>query len=617
MSDFLQEDPALVQDFLTESTELLQQLEQAMVELETQTADSEVVHRAFRALHTIKGTSGFLGLGQIVELAHKAEDVLGQVRKGTHPVTPQVIDAVLRSADHLRAMLEDVRSGALREHDIHAVLADLNALLTTPSTDRPLLGELLIVDGAINHRELRESLAEGGKSGRKLGEVLIEKKYVEPAHIDDALERQKAASDKESMRTLRVDAGKIDDLVNLVGELVIERNRLGLVARCSEGETTGGSAVQDCVVRVSFLTQQLQAAVLRTRMVPVATVFRRLPRMVRDLAKALDKRVNLEIEGEETELDKSVVEEIGDPIMHLVRNSLDHGIESPQARIASGKSETGTLRMIAMQVGDHIEIVVSDDGAGIDPERVGTKAVERGMITAERLRAMAPAEVADLVFLPSLSTAAKVSDISGRGVGLDVVKANLKKLGGSVTLENQPGRSCTFRLRLPLTLAMVRVLLVECVGETYGIPLPTVVETARVPASQVHCGTNSDEHYINMRGRVLPLVTVAELFPTRSQPPSTAHPQGSEPIRQDARDGASDMLRVVVVASGAEHFALVVDRMFGQEETVIKPLGNFLRHVPGLAGATISSNGNVVLVLDPPSLSALLQHPPVHEVHAC
>ncbi len=595
MSDFLQEDPALVQDFLTESTELLQQLEQAMVELDSQPADVELVHRAFRALHTIKGTSGFLGLSRIVELAHKAEDVLGQVRKGTSPVTPQLIDVVLRSADHLREMLDDVRTGKVREHDIQAVLAKLDALLSPLSSDHPLLGELLIVDGSINHHELKESLDEGARSGRKLGEVLVEKQLVAPSQVNESLERQKVSAEKESMRTLRVDAEKLDDLVNLVGELVIERNRLGLVARSSEQESTGGSAIQDCVVRVSFLTQQLQAAVLRTRMVPVATVFRRVPRMVRDLANALGKRVNLAIEGEETELDKSVVEEIGDPIMHLVRNTLDHGIETPEKRAASGKSEVGTLRMVAMQVGDHIEIAVSDDGAGIDPGRVGAKALERGMITAERLQGMSPAELAELVFLPSLSTAAKVSDVSGRGVGLDVVRTNLKKIGGTVTLENQPGRGCTFCLRLPLTLAMVRVLLVQCGEETYGIPLPAVVETARVPASDVHRGTDA-ERYINMRGRVLPLVTVADLF-------------GSS-VNQD-----SDMLRVVVVANAVEHFALIVDRMIGQEETVIKPLGNYLRHVPGLAGATISSSGNVVLVLDPPALASLVQRRT--EVHAC
>lgn len=594
MPDFLQEDPALVQEFLTESGELLQQLDQAMVELETQPGNIELVHQAFRALHTIKGTSGFLGFNQIVELAHKAEDLLGQVRKGSRPVTPQVIDAVLRSADHLRTMLDDVRAGKLREHDIHAVLANLDELLAPSSPDRPMLGELLIVDGSINRAELKESLVEGASSGRKLGEVLVDKMLVSATQVDEALERQKLGAEKESMRTLRVDADKLDDLVNLVGELVIERNRLGLVARSSENDGATGSAIQDCVVRVSFLTQQLQVAVLRTRMVPVATVFRRVPRMVRDLAKALSKRVNLEIEGEETELDKSVVEEIGDPIMHLVRNSLDHGIEPPAARLASGKTETGTLRIVAAQVGDHIEIAVGDDGGGIDPDRVAAKALERGMVSAERLRDMSPQELAELVFLPSLSMAAKVSDISGRGVGLDVVRANLKKIGGSVTLENRPGRGCTFRLRLPLTLAMVRVLLVASGGETYGIPLPAVAETARVPASEVHYGTNA-ERYINMRGRVLPLVTVAELFG------STA--------KQD-----SEMLRVVVMATAVEHFALVVDQMIGQEETVIKPLGNYLRHVPGLAGATISSSGNVVLVLDPPALPSLLQR---QVVRAC
>lgn len=393
-------------------------------------------------------------------------------------------------------------------------------------------------------------------------------------------------------RTIRVDVAKLDELINLVGELVLERNRLQHLSRTfSESQASKEefeSALLQSTGRLSFITDELQTAGLSTRMVSVEAIFRRFPRMVRDLAGSLGKQVELVIRGEDTELDKTVAEEIADPLIHLLRNSLDHGIERPQTRIEHGKPPKGTVRVEARQEGDNVIIEIADDGAGMDRARLAKKALEKGLITQDQLAAMSPREILDLIFLPGFSMAEQVSDVSGRGVGMDVVRSNMKKLNGTIDLESDLGRGSCVRLRLPLTLAILPVLLVSVDRETYALPLRAVVETIRVNACDLHRANHVD--MLRLRDRVLPVCWLQQAvgLPAKS--------------RAEQR-----LLRVVVLAAGEKRVGLVVDQLVGQEETVIKPISSHLRHIQGLSGATISGDGEVRLILDPAGIIQLIE----------
>jgi two-component system chemotaxis sensor kinase CheA len=592
----MQQDAALLQEYLTECDELVQGLDQDLVRLETAPEDPDVLNRVFRAFHTIKGTSGFMGLTQIVELTHHAEDVLNLLRKGERKVNRRTMDVLLAVLDQLRRMLADLRNQTPKLYELGTLLGSLRQIQEgQPGDDRPMLGEILVAQKVITHAEREAVLEEAVTSERKLGEVLVEKKLASPSQVREALQQQAAAEPRaEGARTIRVDVAKLDALVNLVGELVLERNRLQQLQRDWTQQRVGAEkfagAFAQSAARVSFLTEELQAASLRTRMVPIDMTFRRFPRLVRDLAISLGKEVDLEIRGEETELDKTVVEEIADPLMHLVRNALDHGIERPAERAAKGKPRKGTVRLEARQEGDHIIVQVSDDGAGIDPQRIARKAAEKGLVSAERARAMSAREILDLIFLPGFSTAEQVSDVSGRGVGMDVVRTNLERLNGVIEVQSEPGQGARVTLRLPLTLAILPALLVEAEGDTYALPLRSVIEAIRVPAREVHRVESSE--VLRLRERVIPLVRARKLFGS-----------GNGLAEEEEAGAGEAQLCAVIIGVGEKRVGLVVDRLVGQEETVIKPLGSYLKHIPGVAGATIGGDGRVRLILDPGAIA--------------
>jgi len=438
-NEFLQ-DPLMLQEFLAESEELLQRTDQDMIALEAAPKDAELLNRVFRALHTIKGTASFLSLQPVVRLSHGAEDVLNSLRRGEIDLSKRVIDALLSTRDQLGQMLNDLRQGGLKQYELDPLLAELEAV--HKPADTPLrLGEILVASGAIDASTLDSVLQEQAATpaGPKLGELLMKKGLASAADIGNALEKQKQAVKEEASstsQTMRVSVCKLDELINLIGELVLERNRLAQLSRDLNSDRQlhhhRDSGFAECAARISFITEELQAAGLRARMVPVDTVFRKFPRLVRDVSHSLQKEVGLQIRGEDTELDKTMVELIGDPLVHLIRNSLDHGIELPEARAQAGKPRQGTIRLEACQEGDQIVISVGDDGAGIDPERVLRQALQKGLVTAERARQLSPREILDFIFLPGFSTAEKVSNISGRGVGMDVVRTNLKRMNGSI-----------------------------------------------------------------------------------------------------------------------------------------------------------------------------------------
>jgi len=599
VTDDLSQDPALIQEFLVESEELLQGMDQDMVALESSPHDAELLNRIFRAMHTIKGTSGFLGFDPVVRLSHRAEDVLNAVRRGEAQLDRPCMDALLVARDQLGNMLQDIRQGGLKQYQLDALLAEL-AEAQKPRVSPPI-GELLVKDQIITPATLDALLAEQASAPepRKLGHLIVEKGLSTPVQVGDALARQKEIADSlSSSQTMRVDARKLDELINLVGELVLERNRLAQLSRdCSSGSLAVdelSSALGQSSARLSFITDELQSAGLKTRMVPIEMVFRRFPRLVRDVARNLQKDVQLVIRGEDTELDKTMVELIGDPMVHLVRNSLDHGIETPDAREQAGKPRQGTIRLEARQEGDQIVITISDDGAGISPERIGRKAIEKGLITTEQLRLLSPREILDFIFLPGFSTAEKTSDLSGRGVGMDVVRTNLKKLNGSTEIDSRPGLGTSVHLRLPLTLAILPVLMVRVADETYALPLRSVAETAQVNLQNVHRVEGCE--VLCLRDETLPLIRLGQLF--QSSPSLAAGASNS---------GAETGRKVVILGVAEKRAALLVDQLLGQESTVVKPLGNYLHGCPSLAGATISGDGRVRLVLDPAGLLAASQ----------
>jgi len=597
------QDPALVNEFLVESEELLQRADQDLVALESAPQDAELLNRIFRALHTIKGTSGFLGFDPIVRLSHRAEDVLNTLRRGEIHLTQPMMDALLKVRDQLGRMLSDIREGGLKQYSIDGLLAELEAV-QKPSGDmfpqgEPLASPAMPQPGGCETAPQEQAASPGTP---KPGEAVDSEGTPPAAEMGGAPAPPKAvipAAENAATQTMRVDVRKLDQLINLVGELVLERNRLAQLSRDVRAARVPSqnldSTLEEFTCRLSFLCEELQVAGLKTRMVPIETVFRKFPRMVRDVAHNLQKEVQLVIRGEDTELDRTMVELIGDPLVHLVRNSLDHGIETPEVRERAGKPRQGTIRLEACQEGDQIVISISDDGAGISPERIGRKAVEKGLVTADQLRLLGPREILDFIFLPGFSTVEKASDLSGRGVGMDVVRTNLRKLNGSIEIDSPPGSGTNMRLRLPLTLAILPVLMVRVADETYALPLRAVVETAQVDPRNLHCVEGCE--VLCLRKETLPLIRLGQLF----QSDSSSSPG-------DTASGSTEHTRkIVILGIGGKRVALLVDQLLGQESTVVKPLGNYLHRCSSLAGATISGDGRVRLVLDPAGLLAASQ----------
>jgi two-component system chemotaxis sensor kinase CheA len=594
VSNEFSQDETLVKEFLTESEELLQRMDLDMVALEATPQDAELLNRIFRAMHTIKGTSGFLGFDPVVRLSHRAEDVLNCLRRGEVRLTRRMIDALLTARDQLGRILADIRTGTPQEYVLDGLLDELDAVRVAAPT--PRLGEILAQTGAVSpeavEAALQEQMSVPEPDRKKLGKILVDKGVATAVDVGNALAQQKQVTDGGAAnQSMRVDTRKLDELINLIGELVLERNRLTQLSRdVSAGRHTPetlNAVLAQSTSRLSFVTEELQTVGLKTRMVPIDTVFRKFPRLVRDITRGLEKEVDLVLEGQETELDKTMVELIGDPLVHLIRNSLDHGIERPEVRVAAGKPPKGTMHLKAEQQGDQIVISISDDGAGIDPENIARKAVERGLVSAEKVHDLSKHEILDFIFLPGFSTAEKVNDISGRGVGMDVVRTNIKKMNGAVELDSEVGLGTTVRLRLPLTLAILPVLLVRVAEEIYALPLRSVLETSRIQVKEIH--RVEGHEVLRLRDATLPLLRLAEI------------------VTAKVASGGVAGDKVVILGVGGQRAALLVDELVAQESTVVKPLGAFLHGCSSLAGATISGDGHVRLVLDPTGLLASAQ----------
>jgi two-component system chemotaxis sensor kinase CheA len=609
----------IVKDFLVESYENLDRLDRELVGLEKNPDDRDALASVFRTIHTIKGTCGFLGFNKLEAVAHVGENLLARLRDRQLTLTPEITTALLSMVDAVRQMLNQIEGSRQEgERDNSVLIASLTRLLQpaavpaqsevvsaltsapeaadvpmkkVPLNDVPLnIGDILMQRAGVTPAALLLA-AEKQKEGdpRRIGEILVEQGAARPADVVDALRiQQSSRTQTASDSTIRVDVGLLDKVMNLVGELVLARNQVLQFA--NRIKDTGFLAASQ---RLNLITTELQEGIVKTRMQPIGNIWGQFPRTVRDVALGCGKEVAIEMEGKETELDKTIIEAIKDPLTHLVRNSVDHGIELPEDRVEAGKNRTGRLTLRAFHEGGQVNIEISDDGAGLNADRIRKKAVERALITAEQASRMSEPEILNLIFEPGFSTAEKVTNVSGRGVGMDVVKTNVERIGGTVDIQSTSGLGTTVRVRIPLTLAIIPALVVSCGGDRYAIPQVSLLELVRLMGDQIRTGIEmvhgAPVH--RLRGRLLPLVYLSrELKLAADASPATA------------KDGA---VNIVVLHADERQFGLVVDQIHDTEEIVVKPLRKQLKTVKIFAGSTIMGDGKVALILD---VLGLAQH---------
>ncbi len=645
----------ILQDFLVESFELVEKLDEDLVELESRPDDLDLLNGIFRVAHTIKGASSFLNFDVLTHLTHHMEDVLNKARHGELQITPEIMDVILESVDLMKQLLEQIRDTASDEGiDVSEVVKKLDQIsggdgnVETPASSNEnqqeasqeeakeeevkeeapqeesssadeedeidyenlspeeieaeierLLAKRQEEDRKKREAKKKKQQQSGGEAKKEESQEESKSSAPTPAPASQPKQEQPKAQPQQKAQqtraaaapakkapapveqTIRVDVKRLDHLMNLIGELVLAKNRLIKINSDVEERYEGEEFLEELtqvVSIVSIVTTDLQIAVMKTRMLPVGKVFNKFPRMIRDLSRELNKKIELVVDGEDTELDKSIVEEIGDPLVHIIRNSCDHGIEPPEERLQKGKPETGTVELKAYNEGNHIVIEIRDDGRGLDPNKLKQKALEKGIITEKEADNMSDKEAYSLIFKPGFSTAEKVTNVSGRGVGMDVVKTNIEKLNGIIEIDSELGKGTVIKLKIPLTLAIIQALLVGVQEENYAIPLASVLETVRISTDEIY--TVENKSVMRLRDEVLSLVHIGDIFEVERIMDSGEHAY------------------VVVLGLGASKLGLIVDTLIGQEEIVIKSLGEYLKGIQGIAGATIRGDGGVTLIVD-------------------
>jgi two-component system chemotaxis sensor kinase CheA len=607
MSEDLFDKSEFVAYFRDESEELLQQIDSDLLHLEDHVAsghaDTELVNSLFRALHTIKGSSGMLQFTEVQNLAHKLENLCDLLRKERMPLSEGCVDILFAGRDFLTDLVHAAIEGGEAPTGVQDYSARLDAFVAVYEETSNVIEGNTEANAAIKEDEVAAfeaevaRLLEQAQTAQAIAPppppIAAGEAPVRPAKQEPVKEKDKG---RVTHQTIRVDIERLDLLLNLVGELVINRTRISDIASTLERALTGknGAAAHnghakevaalakelgDSSALLARTTNEIQESIMKVRMVPIGQVFDRFPRLVRDVAKARGKEVQLQISGAETDLDKTIVDEVGEPLMHLLRNCVDHGIETPEERERRGKPRYGTIALNAYHEGNQIIIEVSDDGNGIDLERVRARGVKQGLISADEK--LNDREIVELIFTPGFSTAEVISDVSGRGVGMDVVKKNITRLKGVFDVNTVPGTGTTFTIKLPLTLAIIQALLVRVANELYAIPLDSVIESQRVEMHDVRTVHGSE--VITLRGQVVPLVRVADFFQL-----------GGE------RD--PEKVMIVIVGLQGRQVGLVVDSFQGEQEIVIKPLSDVVGRIPGISGATILGNGSISLIIDVHSL---------------
>jgi len=570
----------IVSDFVIEAEESLDRIDPLFVDLETKGEDQEILNDIFRCLHTLKGAAGFLGFQPVVDVAHASESILKKLRDGEIGLTKRIVDVVLQSVDTLRVLIGHVKHGDDLSEDTGPLLAELGDALAHASGK----GDPVDASPAPVPADVADppKLVSAPPSPVPAGPAVQNAQLPAPS----GPEGQKDVPDrKDALQNLRVDVGRIDKVMDLTGEIVLARNRLLTLVNDLGSRYGEDPVVENLYETMSFLdlvTSDMQLSVLKMRMQPLQKVFGKFPRVVRDIASAVGKDIELKISGEETEVDRSVIEHIGDPLVHIIRNSIDHGIEPPDVRKAKGKKERGVISIDASQKGTQVLIQVSDDGRGIDIDRVKRKAVENGLVTAEDAERMTDEAATQLIFLPGFSTVEVATELSGRGVGMDVVQTSISQLNGYVEIKTHKDEGTTFRISIPMTLAIIQSLMVRAGGGQYAIPLALVEEILRVAPKEL--AVTAGQKVLVIRDRIHPFFELSELL-GKGSPPDTGNRYA------------------VVVAVGENRFCLGVDKLVGEEEVVIKPIEGVTMETSHMIGATITGEGKVVLILDLASIS--------------
>ena len=577
----------LTREFLIESQEGLDRMERCLTDLEERPQDTALLAEIFRSVHTIKGTTGFLGFKRLEKLAHSGESLLGLLRDQKLTANTTVINALLQLLDGLRAILKTIEAeGNESDGDDDVLIGWLEELQSPTRTRQPVsakTGTPTVHETAQSKLTPPMPVAPAAPTSEAPAlQPEDTRSAAVPAASPADLAKARAPAQTAAESTLRVDVALLNRMMNLVGELVLTRNQV-LQATAADPNLTMLSR------RLDMVTADLREAVMKARLQPVSNVFSKMPRLVRDLSQALGRNVRLDMEGQETELDKSLLEAIKDPLTHAVRNALDHGIEPPAARQAAGKVPEGSLKLRAAQEGSHVIIEISDDGAGIAVEKIRSKALERGLITAERAGQLSERELLQLVFLPGFSTAAQITNVSGRGVGMDVVRTNVEKIGGKVEIESRMGEGTTLRLRIPLTLAIIPALIVRSLSQSFALPQGALSELVHIPPDQTATAIEWLEGapLYRLRGGLLPLVFLDHLL---------------MPDRECKLAADRDNFIAVLDADG-RRFGLVVDSLADPEEIVVKPLSAVLKEIGLYAGATVLGNADLALILDPSSIA--------------
>ena len=572
----------IVDDFLVEADELIESLDTNLVKLEVTPKDLDLLNEIFRAAHTIKGTSSFLGLDQVSGLTHKMEDILNKLRKSEMVVTPGIMDLLLESSDILKNLLNKVRNKTNELIDIDNVSGRLEAIQEEGVAAAP--AEVTDPDPAIEADRPEDVTFEAESLEVESPEMPEAASAAEADMSAEADGSRKNASRKVAEKkdqTIRVDVDRLDALMNLMGELVLGRNSLVQTVNriTTDPQADDVEYINRATATVNYITTELQLAVMKMRMQPVGKVFGRFPRLVRDLSRDSGKKIELIVRGEETELDKSVIEEIGDPLVHIIRNSCDHGVESPEERIAKGKPETGTIRLTAGQEGSNIIIKIQDDGKGLDVEAIRAKAVERNLISSAEAARLTDKDVFSYIFEAGFSTAKKITDVSGRGVGMDVVRTNIEKLNGLIELESTIDVGTTLCIKLPLTLAIIQGLLVKSDNDVFILPLSSVHETVKTTQTDIYYA--NQKPVFRLRDEIIPVINLTGILYGNG----TGFTMTEKPY-------------IVVVGLADKKLGINIDGFLGQEEVVIKSMGEYLGATEGIAGATILGDGRIRLIID-------------------
>ena len=588
------EDIDLLMDFISEAREHLDSIELNMVDWEKNPGDTEIINSIFRPFHTIKGVAGFLNLTAINRLSHQQENLLNEAREGRIQLTPELSDLIFDGVDILKSMIDThetaAQTGQQQQYtvDVETYLQQLsmflNAALNVPDDceeavveePKERVGDILVKEGKIDEQDLHNALEKQTKSEtpKPIGEILVEEKKVKPRDVRDAIRKQSETAKISGDKHIKVDTHKMDQLLDMVGELVISQS---MVIHNPEVEKVTDQRFIRDISQLTRVTSTLQDISMSMRLVPVGVTFLKMNRIVRDLAKKAGKKINLVLEGQSAEIDRNMVDELYDPLVHMIRNSCDHGIKTPEERAAKGKPEEGTILLKAEHVGGKIVITIADDGDGLDRDAILKKAREKGLVKADEQPDNKTID--NLIFLPGFSTAKQVTDVSGRGVGMDVVRKKIEKLHGTAEISSETGVGTTFNLKLPLTTAIIDGMVVRLGGERYIIPILSVRQLIHPKREDINTVMGKGQTVI-VRGKLLPLVKLHEVLE----------------IECDYNDSTDAVL--VIVEDSGQVMALQVDSVIGKQEVVIKSIGSAFARMKGVAGGAILGDGRVGLILD-------------------